>query len=260
MRLLPDFIIIGAQRAGTTSLFNYLAQHPNIYPSFPKEVHYFSNNYQKGLTWYRSHFPLIWHRQYVACQYENCYVTGEATPFYLSHPLAPRRLKGVLPDIRLIVLLRNPIDRAYSHYHHEVKMGFENLSFEEAIQQEPVRLGRELDKMSIDEEYRSFNYQHYSYISRGIYVDQLIAWFQNFNQEQFLILKSEDFYNNPQRYCHQVARFLGLSGWKWERFDQFNSSRYEVMNKATREQLSQYYRTYNNKLYEYLSIDFGWDS
>jgi len=140
MRMMPDFLIIGAQRCGTTSLFNYLSQHPDIYPSFPKEVHYFSNYYKKGTAWYRSHFPLTWQKKYRELVQGRKFMTGEATPYYFSHPHAPRRIFNALPKVRLFLLLRNPVDRAFSHYQYEVKMGIESLSFEEAIDKEEDRL------------------------------------------------------------------------------------------------------------------------
>jgi hypothetical protein len=143
MRLLPDFIIIGGQRCGTTSLFNYLTQHPDVFPSCPKEVHYFSIHYHKGVNWYRSHFPLVMQKSYVERGHDRRFVAGEATPYYIAHPHAPQRIAETVPEAKLIVLLRNPVDRAYSHYHYEVKNGLETLSFAEAIDREDERLAGE---------------------------------------------------------------------------------------------------------------------
>ncbi len=110
-RRLPDFIILGAQRAGTSSLYYYLSQHPQILPAVRKELHFFDDHYRRGLGWYRSQFPTRGARGTI---------TGEATPYYLSHPHAPARIQRLLPQARLIVLLRNPVERAISHYFFEV--------------------------------------------------------------------------------------------------------------------------------------------
>lgn len=194
LRMLPDFIIIGAQRSGTTSLFNYLGQHPEIYQSFPKETHYFSNHYQKGVGWYRSHFPLKVHKVIAESYLKRKFIAGEATPYYISHPLAPGRVHNLVPNVKLIVLLRNPVDRAYSHYHHQVKLGMEPLTFEEAIDAEEERISGEVERIKRDVQYRSFNLQNYSYLYRGVYIHQVRTWLEYFDREQFLVLESEVFF------------------------------------------------------------------
>ena len=258
MRILPDFIIIGGQRCGTTSLYYYLSQHPDVYASFPKEVHYFSNYYHKGINWYRSHFPLLWQKRRLNKNNHNTFVTGEATPYYLSHPHAPRRVFETIPDVLLIVLLRNPIERAYSHYQHEVKMGAEILTFEEAIDREEERLAPEMEKLLKDKNYRSFNHQHFSYLSRGIYIDQLEAWSQYFHQEQLLILKSEHFYQDPSITLRVVREFLGLANWELDEYKKYYAARYTPMEANTRERLARFFEPYNQRLYAYLDVNFGW--
>jgi hypothetical protein len=259
LRLLPDFIVIGAQRAGTTSFFNYLCQHPEVHPSFPKEVHYFSNNFHKGLSWYRSHFPLTSEKKKVEQDGRYKFITGEATPYYLSHPLAAKRASQVVPDAFLIVLLRDPVERAYSHYHHEVRMGAESLSFEEAIDKEEQRLQGEVNKLVENERYRSFNHQHFSYLARGIYLDQIQMWREYFKPESMLILSSEKFYADPAKVIQQVTDLLGLSGWSLSDSKKYNSSPYPDMDARTRQRLVEFYRTYNKKLFEYLNMDLSWE-
>ena len=112
-RALPDFLIVGAQKGGTSSLYAYLAQHPSVLPSFRKEVKFFDCNYFCGHTWYRAHFPL----RYKLSRGNR--ITGEGTPNYLFHPTALQRLALTLIDVKIIILLRNPADRAYSHYQHQ---------------------------------------------------------------------------------------------------------------------------------------------
>src|SRR5947209_7625266 len=194
LRLLPDFLIIGTQRGGTTSLYHYLQAHSCLKPTTTKEVHFFDKKYRKGLLWYRGHFPLVWEKVYAQRVQKRAFVTGEASPAYLFHPHVHKRIAQVLPHVKLIVLLRNPVDRAYSQYYHSLELGLETRSFEEAIQDEVERTSQEREKILKDEHYQSYTYRHHSYLTRGIYVDQLQAWMRFFSREQFLILKSEDLY------------------------------------------------------------------
>ncbi len=257
---LPAFVIIGGQRCGTTSLYNYLAQHPRIAPALCKEVHFFDKNFGRGLAWYRAFFPTFSTNgsnsdgRFVA---ET--VTGEATPYYIFHPLAPQRIRDVLPGIKLIVLLRNPVDRAYSHYHHEVRMGVETLSFGEAIAQEERRLAGEAAKMLADQGCFSFNHQHFSYKARGVYVDQLKAWAKTFAKEQVLVLRSEDFYADPASTLETVLDFLGLPRWTPDTYLKYNKARYPDMDAALRRELFGYFEPHNRRLSRFLGRDLGWD-
>ena len=140
-RKLPDFLIVGVMKGGTTSLFRYLVRHPQVLPPFRKEIKYFDCNYINGQNWYQAHFPLK--KKFVG----GSKLTGEATPYYIFHPQAPMRIAEALPEAKIIILLRNPIDRAYSHYQHMVRVGREPLSFEEAIAAEPERLAGEAEKI-----------------------------------------------------------------------------------------------------------------
>ena len=199
IRLLPDFLIIGTQRGGTTALYHYLKTHPCITPATIADTHFFDKKYSKGLAWYRGHFPTSFRKISAQHLQRRAFVTGEASSSYLFHPHAPKRVAQVLPHVKLITLLRNPVDRAYSQYYHAIELGHETLSFEEAIQSEEERTWQEREKILKDEHYESHTYQHRSYLSRGIYVEQLQAWMHVFPREQFLILKSEDFYAGPVR-------------------------------------------------------------
>ena len=253
MRMVPDFIIIGTQRSGTTSLYNYLTNHPRILPALMKEVHFFDLAFSKGLNWYRANFPMVSTKEG-----EQKMFTGEASPYYIIHPHAPTRIASLFPSIKLIVLLRNPVDRAYSHYQHEVKLGFERLSFEDAIKQEPSRLQGEMEKMVGDENYMSFNHRHFSYLARGIYVDQLKNWTKLFPQEQMLIIKSEDFFEWPQKVLSQVFGFLNLPDWSFPGFKVHNRLQYHEMKAETRDRLSEYFDPFNQSLNNFLRMDFGW--
>ncbi|MDQ6660636.1 MAG: sulfotransferase domain-containing protein [Chloroflexota bacterium] len=262
LRLLPDFLIIGTQRGGTTSLYNYLQDHPCIAPATTKEIHFFDRKYKKGLRWYRGHFPTTFEK-YSAQRRGRTFLTGEATPSYLFHPHVSERVAKVLPHAKLIVLLRNPVDRAYSQYFHVVKHGFVTALFEEIIRDETERVAQERENMLQDEHYQSYAYRHLSYLSRGEYVDQLQAWMKLFPREQFLILKSEDFYTDPADVFKQVLTFLNVPETELHMskkgFKQYNNNEYAKMDPALRKRLIEYFEPYNARLYEFLGVDFGWD-
>jgi len=244
---LPDFLIIGCQKGGTTSLFDDLARHPDVVASKDKEVHYFDLNYEMGVNWYRSHFPKT--REGVA---------GEASPYYLFHPLVPGRAKKLLPDCRLIALLRNPVERAWSHYQMEWRNGDEPLSFEEAIAREKERLEGEESKMVDDPLYDSFKHRHYSYIARGLYVIQLERWLRYFSRDQLLVSSSEHYFDNSQAMYDKLTRFLNIGLHDPGEFASINKGEYSGLNAATRRRLEAFYRPYNERLYRLLGEDLGW--
>jgi Sulfotransferase domain len=264
IRLLPDFLIIGTQRGGTTSLYRHLKAHPCIGDTSNKDLHFFDRRFHKGLTWYRGHFPTRLEKAYVRQVHKRPFVTGEASPSYLFHPYAPKRVAQVLPNVKIIVLLRNPVSRAYSQYHHAVELGFERLSFEEAIQGEEERTVEEREKILQDGRYYSEEYKHRSYLSKGIYVEQLQAWMDLFPREQFLIIKSEEFYADPAATFKQVLSFLNLPEAEVEmekkEFKQYNTNTYSSkIDPVVRARLIEYFEPHNGRLYEYLGIDLGWD-
>ncbi len=264
LRLLPDFLIIGTQRGGTTALYHYLKTHPCIAPTSISDTRFFERKYSKGLRWYQAHFPALWEKAYAQQVRKSSLLTGEACSSYLFYPHSPRRIAQVLPHVKLIVLLRNPVDRAYSQYYHALELGYEKLSFEDALLGEEERIAQEREKILKDERHESHTYIHRSYLTRGIYVDQLQTWMSFFPREQFLILKSEEFYSNPIAIFKQVSTFLNLP----ETEPQLNKKEYKqyshntyfsTMNPVLRLRLSEYFKPHNARLYEYLGIDFGWD-
>jgi len=261
LRLLPDFLVIGTQRGGTTSLYHYLEELPCIAPATTKEIHFFDRRFNKGLAWYRGHFPTRLERQFAQRFRKRAFVTGEASPSYLFHPHVPRRIAKALPHVKLIVLLRNPVDRAYSQYYHAVELGLETLPFEAAIKDEEERTARERARIMQDEHYESYAFKHLSYLSRGIYIDQLQTWMSLFPREQFLILKSEDFYADPASSVKQVLTFLDIPeiGMKEQSYKQYNNTTYSSMDTALRKRLVEYFEPHNARLYDFLGIDFGWD-
>lgn len=210
LRPLPDFLIIGGQRCGTTSLYYYLRAHPQVLAALVKEVHFLSLHWTRGEGWYRAQFPL---RAGKTGRRPAAPLTFEATPYYLAHPLAPSRAAALLPEVKLLVLLRDPVSRAWSHYRHMVRLGLEPLSFEEAIAQEPARLAGEVERIRSDPHYDAVRYRRYSYLARGAYAEQLQQWLGHFPPDRFLVLRSEALFEDPATCYRRVLEFLGLPPW-----------------------------------------------
>jgi hypothetical protein len=260
LRVLPDFIIIGAQRSGSTSLYKYLIQHPGVLPGSMKEVHFFDAHYQKGVSWYRSFFPLAATMQKMADSHDGIVLTGEATPYYLFYPHAPQRIHDTLPKVKLIAILRNPVERAYSHYQHEVQLGVEQLSFSEAIEREKSEIPAETKKILEDEMYLSFSHQNYSYLSRGRYIEQMELWGQHIPMKDLLVLKSEDLFTKPGRVLQQACDFLGVEYEDSSDFQVHNSLPYQDLDPEMHAYLSEYFRPFNARLYDFLDMDFNWEN
>jgi hypothetical protein len=270
-RILPDFIIIGAQRAGTTSLFYYLRIHPDVRRPlsrdgsvfWPKELHFFDEYYGRGLDWYRRFFPLAAERR-VARMRGRDLVAGEATPYYLFHPAVPERVAASVPDVRLIALLRDPIERAYSHYQLMRRTGREKLSFADAIAVEEKRLadmdltGEEQAKNARGDRLHH-HHRHRAYMSRGLYADQLARWYAHFPREQLMVIRAEDFLSRPTEIYADVLQFLGLREWQPAEFTQRNRGSYAPIDPELRAQLEKRLAEPNARLAALLGWDRTWD-
>ena len=271
-RILPSFLIIGAQRAGTTSLFRYLLAHPDVAgPSggdaavwWVKETHFFDEKFTKGVDWYRSFFPLAATRERYRKRGHGLQA-GEATPYYMFHPAVPARVAATLPDVRLIALLRDPVERAYSHYQMMSRTGREKLDFEEALAAEPERLaGVEEALMSETEQvlpsgHRAHHqHRHRAYFSRGLYADQLERWLERFDREQLLVVGTEDLLARPQETYADVLGFLGLREWQLDDFPEHNKKPYSAIEPDVRARLEERYAEPNERLERLLGRQFGW--
>lgn len=257
LRDKPDFIIMGAQKAGTTSLYGYLKASPNIMMSNIKEVHFFNENYIKGINWYKLHFPFFWERKFVGKKRILC---GEATPDYLFHPLVPYRINKLLPNIKLIILLRNPVDRAISHYYHEVRRGRENRSFEQAIKEESIIFNNEIKTIcNTNEHHSSKKLSQKSYLSKGLYFQQIERVFQYFNKDDVFIAFSEHFYAETERLVNEVLNFLELPDMKSTRYPIWNKGENkESINSETRDSLNKYFIEPNKKLEQLIEQKIPW--
>jgi hypothetical protein len=271
-RILPSFLIIGAQRAGTTSLFNYLLRHPDVAgPSggdaavwWVKETHFFDEKFTKGVDWYRSFFPLASTRERYRKRGHDL-LAGEATPYYMFHPAVPARVAAILPEVKLVALLRDPVERAYSHYQMMSRTGREKLGFEEALAAEPERLaGVEEALMSEEEVFlpsgsrAHHQHRHRAYFSRGLYAEQLERWLEHFPREQLLVLKTEDLLARPADTYAETLAFLDLREWELDDFPEHNKKPYSAIDPGARARLEERYAEPNARLAALLGRDFGW--
>lgn len=220
-RTAPDFLVIGAQRSGTSSLYKWLSRHPNVAPSLRKEVEYFSVDFLRGERWYRAHFPVALRRKLASFR-GRAWKTFEATPDYLFDPRAPQRVAEALPNAKLIVLLRDPIDRAVSHYHHSVRNNLEDLPLEEALRREVERLEPEWSRIARDPGYRALPFRRFSYVARSRYAEQLERWRSFFPESQMLVMRSEDLFADPSGNFATVLRFLDLPPWEPPEFRNYS--------------------------------------
>ena len=248
LRLTPSFLIVGAQRSGTTSMFKTLMQHPLVArPFLRKGVHYFDIRYGNGFAWYRGHFPLS-----VAARVRRGGrvrpVTGESSPYYMFHPLAGARIAEDLPGVRLIVLLRDPVLRAYSGHSHELGRGFETEPFERALELEPERLRGERQRMLAERGYESRDWQHHAYLTRGQYVDQLVELERLFGRDRLHVVDSHLFFTEPETTFGGVLDFLGLPRHAGITYEQHNGRSRSPLSPALRTELEEHYAPYDERL------------
>jgi hypothetical protein len=256
LRALPDYLVFGAMRSGTSSLYYNLACHPQVLPALRKQVQFFDVNFRRGLGWYRSNFPT---RRAMNRRGRESMITGEASPEYIFHPLAPERIAAALPEVRLIALLRNPVDRAWSHYHHSVAHGREDLSFEDALAAEPQRVAGEIERVVAGEVVECRAIHRHGYLTQGEYAGHLERWLAAFPRARLLILRSEDLFAEPERSMAEVIEFLGLSATPttWTRF---NSGRQDEMPVDMRARLAEHFHPHNRRLSELLCREMSWDN
>jgi hypothetical protein len=234
-RALPDVLIIGAKKAGTTALYRYLTQHPQVVPPFRKEAHYFDRHYDLGEYWYRSLFPLERRLKRQGVHRVTC----DATPAYLSHPEAPRRAHTLLPLARLIAILRDPTERAFSDYQHEVRAGREHRTFRGALEDE-LRNGEQ------------------GYVDRGRYAIHLESWLAHYQRDQLLVLRDDDLAIDAPRVYREVVAFLGLESHDDVRFERHNLGKGVALDASDRAFLQEIYSEPNRQLAELLTEGPWW--
>lgn len=260
----PDFLLIGAKRGGSTSLYFALLEHPQVMPLFPsarllpkdnhtKGVHYFDTHYSMGDVWYRSHFPATVRR--------SGKVVGEGSPYYLFHPLAAERAARDVPAARILLVLRDPVERAFSHYRERRRQDAEELdTFEAALAAEDGRLGGEQSRIVSEPGYVSYAHEQQSYRAQGEYAPHLRRWMDHFPADQFHVLAAEDFYADPQAACDGVARFLGLrpAPLPPSAAKPWNAAPSSKLADSTRRSLAEHYAPFNADLEELLGRELPW--
>lgn len=270
LRPLPDFLVIGTKRGGTTSLYFDLLEHPEIVPLYPpplrwlkpmatKGVHYFDVNATRSVRWYRSYMPMTATRRRHGRDHGRPGIAGEASPYYLFHPAAAQRASEVTPDAKLIALLRNPIDRTYSHWKERRRNGAEELSFADALDAEPDRLRGEHEHLLADPTHVSYAHEQQSYATQSTYVRALEPWLARFPRHRLCVIASEEYYLEPGRVLGRVHSFLGLSPHDTTAGRVLNEAPGLDIDPATRSMLAARFVEPNSELERMLGQGFEWN-
>ncbi|MDR8409934.1 sulfotransferase [Nonomuraea sp. 3-1Str] len=260
-RLLPSFLVVGAQRCGTTSLYRALAQHPLLLkPVLHKGVHYFDVGYDRGLAWYRAHFPLRAGAAVLAGRYGGRPRAFESSPYYLFHPLAGERIAADLPGVKLVVLVRDPVERACSAHAHELARGFETEShFEYAVELEAGRLAGAEESLRARPYSVHHSHRHHAYLARGRYAEQLDRLEPLLGRERILVLDSHEFFAEPERTYERVLEFLDVPHLGYPVFERHNGrSRPKSLPESVRRRLLDHFEVYDTRLVRWLGGDPSW--
>ena len=228
-------------------------------PALRKEVHYFDypTRYRWGRWWYRAHFPRTKRRRESERRLGATVLTGEASPYYGFHPLAVPRIAAALPRVKLIALLRDPVRRAYSHYHHERRLGYETVSFEEAIELEDERTAGEAERIREDPSYYSYAHQHWSYLARGRYLEQIEAWIRSIPGDRLHLVVQEELRAEPDETLDRVLDFLGLPACQLSK-SEVPASDYSPLEPDLHRRLAEQFAASNERLFRYLGRDLDW--
>jgi hypothetical protein len=259
-RMLPSFLICGGQRCGTTSLYRALAAHPAVLKAvLHKGVHYFDTGYHRGPRWYRGHFPLQRTADRVAEQLGAAPQTFESSPYYMYHPHAMPRIARDLPGVRLVVLVRDPVERAYSQHAHELARGFESeTSFARALALEPARLHGQHQRMLDDPAYYSYAHQHHAYRERGEYTRYLEQMAGLVGRDRIHVVESERFFADPEPAYDGVLDFLGLPRLGYPAFERHNARPRTILDDRIRRDLTSHYASYDEALAPWLGRPPSW--
>ena len=258
-RMLPGFLVVGGQRCGTTSMYRTLSQHPAILkPVLHKGVHYFDTAYGRGPDWYRGHFPLQVTARRRARRVGAAPVTFESSPYYMFHPLAAARIAADLPGVRLLVLLRDPVERAYSAHAHELARGFEDQPFEAALELEEGRLQGEAARLAAEPAYVSHHHQHHGYLHRGRYLEHLLRLEHAVGRDRLHVVDSHRFFTDPEPVYAGVLAFLGLPDRETPVFERHNARARTPMPDSLRNRLEEHFAPYDEELADWLGYPPSW--
>ena len=260
-RMLPAFLIVGGQRCGTTSMYRTLSQHPAVLKAvLHKGVHYFDTDYQRGMEWYQAHFPLKAHARWAGRAAGTAPVTFESSPYYMFHPLAAQRIARDLPGVKLLVLVRDPVERAYSAHAHELARGYETEPFERALELEASRLDGEAERLAADPAYLSHDHRHHAYRTRGQYVEQLERLERHFGRDRILVVDSAAFWADPEPSFDAAMDFLELPRCGNIAFDRHNARPRAPMPETLRKELRAHFRPYDERLARWLGREPSWQT
>ena len=257
--MTPDVLICGAQRCGTTSMYQALRRHPAVLrPTLAKGVHYFDIDYARGMDWYRAHFPLRAQAALVRRRTGHRASTFESSPYYLFHPLVAGRIARDLPDVRVLILLRDPVERAYSAHTHELARGYETEPFERALELEDERLAGEQERLVADPTYRSHAHQHQAYVHRGFYIEQVRRMTEAVGPDRVHVVDAEDFFADPEPVWRGVTSFLSLPDAAAPAFAKHNARPRSPMPASLRRRLTDDYQDSDRQLAEWWGRTPSW--
>lgn len=265
----PDFLLIGAKRGGSTSYYFDLLSHPQVLELFPrpdrlpkaaatKGIHYFDSNYFRGRRWYASHLPSARVRTAQQLVAHGPVVTGEGSPYYLTHPAAATRVANDLPQVKLIAVLRDPVQRAYSHWKERVREGREPLSFTEALNAESSRAGDDALRLQRDPHFYSYAHEHQTYLTQSMYGAALTRWRSQFPESSFLIIRSEDYYADPVVELNKAARFLGIEESRFRPGEALNAAPGNGLDDASRHRVEGLLRDDARDLRALTGVTWDW--
>lgn len=232
----PSFIILGGFKCATTSLYNYIIDHPQVLPSLEKELDFFDRDYKQGLDWYLAHFPEVISNQSM--------ITGEATPNYLYSQVAPERIHRNFPDVKLIIILRDPIERAFSHYHFLPQNDHAPQMFERVMNRELTRLQTAFDENQNLDKIIS----NCPYLGNGLYELHLRRWLKYFAPEQLLILPMDGLSERPSDTVKHVYNFLGLPGHELSQYKRHKVGSYPKISAHIQKILTDFFKPHNQNL------------
>ena len=248
-RVLPNFIIAGTVRSGTTSLYNYICNHPSVLPAAYDEIGFFDSNFQLGTMLYRSMFPTKKQMQLIQEKTNFC-LTGEDTPFYFWNKDAIKRISKLIPNCKIIMIFRNPVDRAYSNYQLGKRENKENLSFEKTIEIEKEIINNGLEKLNFSEPR--------TYLIKSLYSLQLKNWLTSFSKNQLYFLSTEQLSSKPNETMSGIFNFLELPQYTLLKFKKQKQAIYPEMNNSTRKDLLEFFKSHNKELFSLIGKDFLW--
>ena len=260
--ILPDFLFLAPGACGTTSMYElYLRSNEHMLPSKINEIFYFNTKHTNSINWYKVLFPSIFTRKIRSIIGKKT-LTCDGTGSYILDPHAPKRIKKIIPDVKFVVMLRNPVDRTLSHYKRRIRNKKEKRSFEEAIEYEQNNFKKEFQEYVKNENEIAF-YPPTSYLARSRYFEYIENWLRYFPKEQFLFINSNDYFKDPLKEYNRILEFLGLAphhpNIKGKRgispaalFDDI------VTKPETIEFLRNYFQPWNEKLFNLIGVKYDW--